>query len=360
MTALDQVEWGACVLHPRHDRELERNLRRRAGMLPPLVSYFEACPWLAEALVELSEFEIRPVEIDFALADLIILVVSQDNSCRYCYATQRALLRAQGMSEARVRQLEEGLSAVEEPWRQALDFARRASRASPPPGEKDRARLRALGFNDQVIREIALAAAGSVFYNRVATIPALPVARIERISRHWLLGLLAPIAGRRIRSLQRRGTLETLPPELRSGPFAPLITRLDGLPAAAKLRRTLDSAFGSPFLSRRAKALVFAVVARGLGCRHSEREAAQVLSAEGLAPAEIEQTLTHLGSSGLDAQEALVVPFARETIRFEPIQVQRHAQQLSERLDTPTFVELVGVSALANALIRLWLALDAD
>ncbi len=93
MTSLEHVEWGACLLHPRHDPELERNLRRRAGTLPPMVPYFEACPWLAEALVELNEFEIRLLESDVALADLIGLVVPQDNSCRYCFAAQRALLR---------------------------------------------------------------------------------------------------------------------------------------------------------------------------------------------------------------------------------------------------------------------------
>lgn len=362
MNSLEHVEWGSCLLEQHRDRELERRLRRTAGMLPPMVSYFETCPWLAQALVELSEFEIRLVEIDFALADLVILVVSQDNSCRYCFATQRALMRAQGMPEARVRQIEQDFAAaqLEERQRRALDFARRTSRASPPPGEKDRASLRAVGFSESAIREIALLAAGSVFYNRVATIPALPAARIEQIARHWLLGWFVPITRGRIRARQRSGTREALPSELRGGPFAPLVARLDGLPAAAKLRRTLDGAFESPHLSCRAKALVFAVVARGLGCPHSEREAVQLLAAEGLSPEEIDQTLAHLGSPGLDALESLVVPFARETIRCEPIQVQRRAGEVSARLEPPAFVELVGISALANALCRLWLALEAD
>jgi len=174
-----------------------------------------------------------------------------------------------------------------------------------------------------------------------------------------VLGLLSPITGRRIRSWQRRGTRETLPPDLRGGPFGTLVARLDGLPAASKLRHTLDAAFDSPLLSRRAKALVFAVVAHGLSCPHSEQEAARLLAEEGLATGEIGEILSHLSSRALDPLEALLVPFARETVRYEPIQVQRRAQALRAQLETPQFVEVVGVAALANALCRLWLALDA-
>src|SRR5262245_33266595 len=171
LSALDHVEWGACLLEPHRDRALERSLRREAGMLPPMVRYFEVCPWLAQAISELNEFQIRLVEIDFALADLIGLVVSQDHSCRFCYAAQRTLMRAQGVSEAHIRQLEEDFTAVQidEPRRLALDFARRVSRASPPPGEKERARLRSAGWRDAALHEIALLAAAEVFFNRLAT-----------------------------------------------------------------------------------------------------------------------------------------------------------------------------------------------
>src|SRR5262245_64794685 len=90
MTSLEHVEWGASLLEPRRERELERALRREMGAVPTMVHYFAACSWLARAIVELSPFQIQLVEIDFALADLIGLVVSQDNSCRYCFADRKS------------------------------------------------------------------------------------------------------------------------------------------------------------------------------------------------------------------------------------------------------------------------------
>jgi hypothetical protein len=79
-----------------------------------------------------------------------------------------------------------------------------------------------------------------------------------------------------------------------------------------------------------------------------------------VAPAEqLSELLANLGAPGLDALESAVLSFARETIRFEPPHIQRHARELSERLSRAAFIELIGVTALANMLCRLWLALEA-
>jgi hypothetical protein len=74
--------------------------------------------------------------------------------------------------------------------------------------------------------------------------------------------------------------------------------------------------------------------------------------------AEVEETLAHLGSGSLDALETVIVPFARETIRYRPVQVQRRARDLSGSLDDAQLVELIGVTALANAVCRLSLAVE--
>jgi hypothetical protein len=55
----------------------------------------------------------------------------------------------------------------------------------------------------------------------------------------------------------------------------------------------------------------------------------------------------------------MVVPFARETIRYRPVQVQRHARQLAAALERGQLVELIGIAALANAVSRLCLAVDS-
>jgi alkylhydroperoxidase family enzyme len=287
--------------------------------------------------------------------------VSQENSCRFCYATQRVLLRAQGLPERRIRQLEDDFVAAQLDHREraALEFARRISRCSLHPSGADRAALADAGWSEEAIKELAFVATAHVYFNLVATIPALPVQRVERLSGNWLLGVLAPLMGRRIRAHQVRGDRQVLPPELRTGPYAGLVQSLDGLPAALALHRVLDEAWQSPQLPARAKGLVLAVVARGVGCPRSEAEARRLLEATGMEPAEIEEAVAHLGAHSLDSLEAMVVPFARETIRYRPVQVQRRARQLAASLEQAQLVELIGVTALANAVSRLCLAVGS-
>jgi alkylhydroperoxidase family enzyme len=362
MTALQHVEWEACLLEPTRDPALERFVRQEMGGIPPMVPYFETCPWLVRSLMAVNQYRVRLVHVSFALADLIGLVVSQENSCRFCYATQRVLLRAQGLPERRIRQLEDDFSAaqLDPAERAALEFARRIARGSPRPSGADRAALSRAGWSEEAIKELAFVGAAHVYFNLVATIPALPVQRIERLSRNWLLAVLAPLMGRRVRAHQVRGDRQVLPAELRSGPYGGLVQSLNGLPAALVLRRVLDEAWESPLLPARAKALVFAVVARGLDCPRSEAEARRLLEGLGMGAAAIEEALAHLGGRSLDAVEAMVVPFARETIRYRPVQVQRHARQLATSLERGQLVELIGIAALANAVSRLCLAVESS
>jgi alkylhydroperoxidase family enzyme len=138
-----------------------------------------------------------------------------------------------------------------------------------------------------------------------------------------------------------------------TGPYRYLVDAFSGLAPAAALSAALSEAWDSPVLPRRTKAFAFAVVARGLGCPLSEREATRLLTAEGVAPAEIEATLAHLASPGLDPIEAAVVPFARETVWYRPAQIQRHARTLRAQLTHDQFLELIGIVSLANAVCRM-------
>jgi AhpD family alkylhydroperoxidase len=168
------------------------------------VAFFSDCPWLARAATLLNEFGLGLRHLDAETLDLIGLVVSQDNSCRYCYAMQRTLMRAQGYSERRIRALELDFFAAQRNPREraALEFARRVSRCDPRPGAPDREALRAAGWSDAAIRELALAASFNVFLNRIATLPALPIERLERYSRHWIWSFAAPFSSRRIRAMR--------------------------------------------------------------------------------------------------------------------------------------------------------------
>jgi AhpD family alkylhydroperoxidase len=352
---LRDVEWEACALQPRHDRELEAFVREKLGAVPSAVPYFAASPWIVRALTNLGYNGAPLVGVDYALADLLGLVVSQDNSCRYCYGVQRTVMRIHGVPEARIREIEQNyLEAEIEPrTRLALDFARRISRASPLVSASDAADLRATGWETPAIRELAYLSAYNVFMNRLMTTAAIPITGVERVAGHWAVGWLAPLARLMMRRRWRHSPGTRLSPEQRSGPWSYLVCALDGLPAAGVLRTVIDQMWDSPHLTRRAKALVFAVIARGLDSSLAEREATGLIEANGLERGEIEPVLTHLSSPALDPVEAAIVPFARGTIRGRPTQLQERTRALLARLPGEQVVETVGVCALANALCRL-------
>jgi alkylhydroperoxidase family enzyme len=98
---------------------------------------------------------------------------------------------------------------------------------------------------------------------------------------------------------------------------------------------------------------MIAVIARGLGCEVCAPEVSETLQREGLKESTIAQVLNHLDAPELDDIERLLVPFARETIWFEPAPLQRRARMLRDRLPGPQLLEAIGVASLANGLCRM-------
>ena len=231
------------------------------------------------------------------------------------------------------------------------------TRASPLVTPLDLESLRVAGYSDAEIREIAFSVACIAFFNRICTFPALPPQSWEQLADRWFMRLLRPLYARMVRGWRKRGQPASFaqPPQ---GPFAGLLLQFDGSPIGPVLASALEDLWASPILSRRSKALMFAVVGRGLGCESSGAEIAAVLEDEGLSPTDAEQILAHLGGPGMDAEETALLAFARDTIRYEPIQIQRRARELRERLSAAQFVEAIGVVALANTLCRLCAALS--
>lgn len=355
---LEQIRWGVCPLPAERDPDLEREARDRLGFVPPYLRYLAPCPWLARA--SLRDFRNRGLAcLDIRTAELVFLTVSRDNSCRYCYASQRLLLRVAGLDAEDLRRLEENAYAAQHDPRQrlALDFSRRVSRANPSPGPADRAALARAGWSDDEIRELAWVAAYSAEANRISTLGAFPLEPLERNER-WYMRPLWPLIRRALRSHQQPGARTPLAPEEKQVPFAFLVEKLDGLPAGHALSEQLAAAWRSTILPRRAKALVFGVVARGLGCQRSEDEARRLLAEGGLPGDDVDAVLDHLTGPGLDALEARIVPFVRDSIWYRPEEIQRKARGLFDDLGHVPFLELVGVVSLANKTCRLSKALD--
>jgi alkylhydroperoxidase family enzyme len=174
----------------------------------------------------------------------------------------------------------------------------------------------------------------------------------------WLVRVLRPLLVPWVRSYYKRGRSEKLRPEEKTGPYSYLVLALEGLPIAGQLRSFLDALWQSPILSRRSTALVFAVVARALGCRRSEQESAGLLLEEGLEQPQLEEILSHLASPVLDPVESVIVPFARETVWYQAAPIQRRAREVREAIGTERFLELTASAAIANTVCRLGLVAD--
>ena len=353
MTALSEIEWEDCLLEPQRNTELERWARSELGRPAGGMRYFAPLPWLLRAMVHLETVPLARVSPD--LADLAMLVGSRDNACRFCYAAIRTLLRIMGVPDARIDRLEENLLTAElnEHDKLGLDLVRRLSHCNPPPTTADKKALREVGFSEAELRELAFIAARVGFFNRCTTLGALPPAVMERLQQSWFLPLIRPILRRLLARTRHRGEPESLPDECKSGPFSEVVRGLDGLPAARILHRILHEAWASSELTTRAKALVFAVVARGLGSASCERESRRLLAEEGLTEPQVDEILAHLASPVLDPVESAILPFARETLWYDPAPIQRLGMQVQRVLTPEQFLELIGLTSFANAVCRL-------
>lgn len=200
--------------------------------------------------------------------------------------------------------------------------------------------------------EIAYAAATTDFSNRAHTIAAIPSRPLERLPDQLHARLLRPLIGRILRRHTVRGVATPLHREP-SPPYARLVKAYAGSPIAPALAHVLDGMWASPHLTRRCKLLMLAVVARGLGCEACAPEIVEALRAEGVEEDTVTQVLTHLDAPELDPVERLMMPFARETIWFEPAPIQRRARALRDHLSAAQVLEGIGVAALANGLCRL-------
>jgi alkylhydroperoxidase family enzyme len=145
------------------------------------------------------------------------------------------------------------------------------------------------------------------------------------------------------------------PPPRFDGPYADLVRSLEGSPSAAFLESLLKDAFASPILPRRTLSLIFAVVARTLQCDLCEQKASELLDVEGFARADLAEVLETLTSPQLTEAEALLIPWARDTVWMpeQPARIQSRTRPLVAALGPEVVVEAVGATALANSSVRL-------
>ena len=317
--------------------------------------FWTGSEWMSDAVVRLSVQLNTHVHVDPDLVDQTGLIVSQDNSCRFCFGAQRVFLRALGMREERISRLEQDMLVGD--WSEqeiaAMNYARRLSRSQPLASEGDLETLRAVGFSEREIIELSGHVATHLFFNRISTFAALPPRALERMPDAWWMRLFQPVVKPFFSRMRKSAAPVTLTDAERVGPFSSSINALDGLPMASTWRLVVDRALAANELSPHAGPLAFAVVARALGCEASEREAVGLLEERGMAADQAQSLLATLSGEGVSEIDHIVATFARETVWYLPARIQRRVQAIREKLSREQLLELIGIVSLANSVCRL-------
>jgi alkylhydroperoxidase family enzyme len=349
---LEQIEWEEPVLPlgPRDDA-WEAKVAEVTGMgCPDLYRRIAPSAFLREICLDSGRVPITHVSQRHAA--LVHLVVSQESSCRYCYGTARALLQLFGFDKHFIDEIERDAQLAEsDPAERAfLSFCRRLARSNPRPARRDREQLVADGYKAEAVAETAFLVGACVLGNRLATLQAAPPAvELERLhTGFWRL--MRPY----YRWRMSRGRMLDFPDPPKDGPFEQVIAELRGVQAAGALHKWLTVAFESHVLPVRTTAFLFAVVARSLGCKVCEPGARTVLAKEGVASETVDEVLATLASRTLDPVETRLVPWVRDTVRYQqPSEIQRKTRALLDAVGVDVTLEAIGIAALANATVRI-------
>ena len=167
---------------PKHKMALKIPLPARPTLDPDMQKYFQVCDeklGFVPNVLACYSFDQNKLRAfsnlynDLMLGDsklsrlereMIAVVVSSANHCYYCLAAQGAAVRKLSGDPKLGELLVMNYRAAKLPKRQRamLDFAHRLTTAPQEVGDSERATLRAAGFSDRVIWDIAAVAS---FYN---------------------------------------------------------------------------------------------------------------------------------------------------------------------------------------------------
>jgi alkylhydroperoxidase family enzyme len=346
-------EWAECLL-PRGavPGALYRELKRISGTPPITAPWTAAAPWVARASTLAMSAPVETLAPE--IVGFGVLIVSQDNSCRFCYTAQRTGLKAFGMSDSQIEVLERDFyrAGLSPQMTAGLEFMRKVSRSNPRPDAGDIAAMRRAGFEPRAIAELCFVAACITFCNRLYTLLALPP-QVAADAIPWFLRMFPKLLVWMMNASKKPLVFPAAPGKAADGVGGPVLAALAGMPAAGVVRAIIDSAVGSDLIPRRTKLLVMAVVAKALGCEAGGADARRFLQTEGVASATVDEVLTHLRSPHLTELESRLIPFARETVRPQALPLQIRMREVCAGLSAAQTCEVAGILALANALCRL-------
>jgi alkylhydroperoxidase family enzyme len=334
---LHEIEWSEPLIAAVPNTVYESQLGARLS------------PWLGAAVGSASE----PEKVAYAplrLMGVAYFVACQENACRYCYGTARAMMKIWGYSEKQIQDLEHAASLASGVTQKVVEFARKLAKSNPSPAREDRDGLLKEGLSPEAVAEIASSVVKACFFNRLATFLALPPNQtIEKLPDSF--------AGKVLRGFVRRKMVprKAPPPEgfSNQGPCAAIIAAAGKTHIAAWLRSLTDGWLASPVLPNRSKLLMLAVIAKQLGSQLCEEETVQSLGQEGLSAQEIATILATLSSTVLTPLEETLLRWTRETVWYEPRVIQNSTRRLLAEIGEEKTLEAVGTAAAGNTLARL-------
>ncbi len=349
-----EEEWGRPLVEPRSAPDIETQFRRRVGMVSGAVPYVTPHPWLYRPFLFLSDPALAHIDEDYASA--LSFIIARDNSCRFCYSTFRTLLRLSNFSPQDLDDLEshfsaQGFSRGEE-W--GLRLAVRLSRCRGVSEAFDR--LRACGYADRAIREMAGISVLNLAANRIGTMLSIPVSTFEGMADEWYLRPWRRLA-RPLLRFTKHWTNGAAPvaDEGGTGFLGAWTGTLRGTTVGRVLQRIAKQWLSSTqSLTVETKLLMLGVVARGVGAdRLEEHLQTRLQEQHGFSTDAVHAALDHLGGAAVSDQVESLLRLARASIRYDFGPIKRVAWECTKGFDRSGTLEAIATVSLANALARL-------
>ena len=118
------------------------------------------------------------------------------------------------------------------------------------------------------------------------------------------------------------------------------------------------SVTASEITTPRLRGFIYAVVARTIGATYVESEAAQLLADADVPSDVVAGVLDHLHHPSLTADEAAVINYARDSVRYQVPVIQKTLRALAKGKPPQLTVDTVGQVAFANTVARLDILVD--
>jgi uncharacterized peroxidase-related enzyme len=151
-------------------------VQEKAGFIPSVFLAFAHRPDEFRAFFAYHDALMeKPSGITKAEREMIVVTTSAANQCQYCVVAHGAILRIRAKNPLIADQVAANYRKADLTPRQMamLDFAMKVSRKSGEVGEEDFEKLRAHGFGDEDIWDIAAVSAFFALSNRMANFTAM-------------------------------------------------------------------------------------------------------------------------------------------------------------------------------------------